>query len=266
MDAPNPDLDQAALRSVIDAVAMIRAQSARLGFAALKAVAEGGTAEAAPIEEARRAVGLGLTLVAGDAPVEGHAPVNLAWVRRVAAAEPHLLDRFKAFDALAQELLDATRRGEVSVALAHRVVVAGADEFYGAATRLMVLLWTDLETQRSESVAAARAAMEAAGKAFADLSRRATHAHLLALNARIEAARANAPAFGVIAVEISALADGISSMAKEVGQTLLEARGRLVAGGSRTAGAPGVAADPQPVAAPWQRRAIAAAQIRSSPP
>ena len=144
------ELDQAALRAVIDAVAMIRAQSARLSFAALVAAAEGEAAALPEVAAARAAVAEGLRLVAGDAPVEDHAPVNVGWLRGVAAGEAGLIERFRAFDALAGDLLDATRDGRVTTALAQRVVTAGADDFYAATTRLMVLLWTDLETRRGE--------------------------------------------------------------------------------------------------------------------
>ena len=228
MPSQATEFDQVALRSIIDAVAMIRAHSARLGFAALRAAADGPVVvDAAPIEAACAGVARGLDLVAGDAPMPDHAAANLAWLRAIAAGEPGLLDRFRAFDALAARLLGAARGGAVPMDLAHQVVMAGADDFYEASTRLMVLLWSDLETRRSESVAAARAAIEAAGQAFTDLSDRAAEAHMLALHARIEAARADQAAFGVIAEELSALADGISVMAKGAGQTLDDAQSRL---------------------------------------
>ncbi len=221
------ELDQAALRAVIDAVAMIRAQSARLSFAALVAAVEGEAAALPEVEAARVAVAEGLLLVAGDAPVEDHAPVNVGWLREVAAGEAGLIERFRAFDALAGDLLDAARDGRVTTALAQRVVTAGADDFYAATTLLMVLLWTDLETRRGESVAAARTAIEAAGEAFHGLVERASLARLLALNARIEAAHAKEAAFAVIATEIGAMADDIGGLAAGVGRTLDAARARL---------------------------------------
>ena len=221
------ELDQAALRAVIDAVAMARAQSARLGLAALRAEAGGGETAREQVEAARTGVAQGLALVAGDGPMEGHAAANLRWIRAVAAGEPGLVDRFRAFDALSARLLDAVRSDGVTPALAGEVVVAGSDDFYDATTRLMVLLWTDLETRRQGSVAAAKEAIEAVQAAFAGLSDRAAQAHILALNARIEAAHAREAAFGVIAEEMGGLADAIASMAKGAGRTLEEAQDRL---------------------------------------
>lgn len=224
---PMQNLDQANLRTVIDAVAMVRAQSARLGFSALQACARGGAADIEAVRAARQAVARGLDLVAGGGPIDGHAPANLAWLRTIAADEPGLLDRFRTFDALAEELLSAAGQGEVTVALAHRIVIAGGDEFYDATTRLMVLLWTDLETQRIRSVAEANAAVDAAGRAFKDLSVRAAEAHSLAMNARIEVARTKDPAFAVIAREVGELANDIRAMSRETGKALEDARKRL---------------------------------------